>query len=392
VRADGPGLGAAVPKIMICNESLTTGGISTYTLRLASALKDRGWRVRCLVSTFKGDHYREMAEIAEQMTDLTDRRLGFMKARAAADAIRDASPDILLLNHCALAHYALPLLDSRIRPVAVVHADVPLFYRTAARFPEYVFRWVSPSRRLQEGSRAYLPARHQARVAVIAHGVEANPFGRLEESPLEGHPRVLFVGNLGKNKGADLLPEIFERVTKAVPKVSFAVLGRGDLEEMLRADFERRQLSVEMAGHVSPAEVLRTMAASHFLVLPSTGEGFGLVIIEAMRSGVVPVVARHEGGTADIVREGQTGVLIAPRDVAGYAEAIIRLIQHPGSWAAMSRAAAVDARERFSLEPMAKRYEELFAELDDRPAQKILGPVEWRLRSIREHYRGRWRD
>ena len=347
--------------------------------------------MNALVATFQGEHYAEMGAIVERMVDLTGVPLGFEKACAVAQAIDALAPDVVLLSHCALAHYSLPLVHPEIKPVAILHADVPLFYRTAFRFPEFVFRWVCPSRRLVEGCRERLPVRYHDRIRLVPHGVETNPFGVVGKPPVEGTPVILFVGNLGVNKGAHLLPEIFQRVAQEVPGTHFEVLGKGELEGRLRGEFERRALAVTMRGHVQHEEVLHTMRDAHLLVLPSGGEGFGLVTIEAMHAGVVPVVSRLEGTTDDIIRHGQTGVLVAPTDIKGYVAALVSLAREPARWTAMSQAAIQDARERFSLELMVKRYEALFTEPDDRQAHATMGPLAWRVRSIREHYRGRWR-
>jgi Glycosyltransferase len=85
-----------------------------------------------------------------------------------------------------------------------------------------------------------------------------------------------------------------------------------------------------------------------------------------MMCGVVPVVSRLTGITDQLVHQGETGFLVTPLDINGFAEAVKRIHGDSKLYQAMSLRARKVAAETFSLETMIDRYEALFAEPDDR--------------------------
>lgn len=98
-------------------------------------------------------------------------------------------------------------------------------------------------------------------------------------------------------------------------------------------------------------EVDELLAACDVLALPSLWEGFSYVILEAMRAAK-PVVATRAGGTPEAVSDGETGLLVSPRDPRGLAGAICRLLSHPEEAASMG----TRGKEKlggFTLESMA---------------------------------------
>ena len=91
--------------------------------------------------------------------------------------------------------------------------------------------------------------------------------------------------------------------------------------------------------------------------------------LEALASGV-PVIATNAGGLPEVVRHGATGVLCRVGDVEGMATAAVRVLRDGDEWQRMSAEGARDARDRFAVEPIVIRYEELYrsALANGRPA------------------------
>src|ERR1700689_5974811 len=95
------------------------------------------------------------------------------------------------------------------------------------------------------------------------------------------------------------------------------------------------------------------------VVVPSLGEGFGMVALEAMERGR-PVVAAAIGGLGDLVREGETGLLVPSGDAAALAEAMLSLAAQPARAAAMGAAGRARALDRFPEVRCTERTEEVY--------------------------------
>jgi len=164
------------------------------------------------------------------------------------------------------------------------------------------------SRFLAEG----LPA---ARVRVHAHGV-VDPGPRI--SPPSASREVLFVGRLSPEKGVDVLLEAWRRA--APVGLRLVVVGDGPERQRL-ADL--RVPGVELAGRMTPDELIQRRAGARALAFPSVWyETFGLVVVEAMASGL-PVLVSDLGGTSELLRDGSWSVPAG--DVDAWAAALARL-------------------------------------------------------------------
>jgi phosphatidylinositol alpha-1,6-mannosyltransferase len=184
--------------------------------------------------------------------------------------------------------------------------------------------------------------------------------------PEEGHAggpadgRLLSVGRMDADeryKGIDAVIRALPEIRHSVPGVSYTVVGEGtDLDRL-------RQLAVDcgvadlvhFAGGVQHEQLLREYQACDVFVLPSTGEGFGLVFLEAMSFGK-PVVAVAVGGPLDVIQDGVTGRLVAsPDDVSG---ALLELLHDRDKAAAMGAEGRNRLQERFSFERYVDRWRE----------------------------------
>src|SRR5204862_6559321 len=145
-----------------------------------------------------------------------------------------------------------------------------------------------------------------------------------EPAPYDGPPRLLCVGRLIPIKGHVVLLRALAQARREVPDVELAIAGRGALEPALRALSKELGLeaAVRFLGHVVPVQ--RAIEESGIVVVPSLGEGFGMVALEAMERAR-PVIAAAIGGLADIVRDGETGLLVPPAEVEPLARAIVEL-------------------------------------------------------------------
>jgi glycosyltransferase involved in cell wall biosynthesis len=154
----------------------------------------------------------------------------------------------------------------------------------------------------------------------------------------DGDIALLFVGRLVQDKGLLLLVRALERL-RDVP-IRLVVYGAGPLESELRRSAER--LPIHLAGVGGKEELASAYASADVFVLPSLFEPWGLVVNEAMASGLPCVVSDAVGSSEDLIIAGDTGSVFPSRDVAALAEAVRRLAED----ASLRRRMGVEAQRR----------------------------------------------
>ena len=160
---------------------------------------------------------------------------------------------------------------------------------------------------------------------------------------------ILFLGKVGKRKGVPQIIDAFERLFR-LPGWTGTIAGDGEVEQV-RADVRRRGLSgrVSLTGWVGPAEVDRLLLAADILVLPSFDENLPMSVIEGMGHGLA-VVATPVGAVADIVKDGETGLLVAAGDAEQLAAALSRLIGDGELRARLGRQARIFHQENLHID------------------------------------------
>ncbi len=177
----------------------------------------------------------------------------------------------------------------------------------------------------------------------------------IQEVPLNG-PLIVGCGRLHRQKGFDLLIEAFADLDDA--KARLVILGEGPEREALEALVRSRRVAdrVLMPGFESHPG--KWLAQATLFVLPSRWEGFGHVLVEALAAGVPVVSAWAPHGPADILNDGETGLMVPTGNAAALGAAIDRLLIDKGLRGRLAEAGRKTA-ERFSLPVIAGRYGEL---------------------------------
>jgi phosphatidylinositol alpha-1,6-mannosyltransferase len=185
---------------------------------------------------------------------------------------------------------------------------------------------------------------------------ERPPTGEVDEALLEqaGSDFFLIVGRMvvtERYKGHDQVLEALPRVLASRPEARLVIAGEGDDRERL----EKKARGLEIAskvlftGFVSEATLAELYRRCAAFVMPSRGEGFGLVYLEAMRAGR-PCVAARGSAAEEVVEDGVTGWLVDPDDSTELTAALTRLLGDPDRTREMGEAGFRRWRDSFSLE------------------------------------------
>jgi glycosyltransferase involved in cell wall biosynthesis len=200
-----------------------------------------------------------------------------------------------------------------------------------------------------------------SKYVVVRNGIDVDRFSRPQLRSFEGSPVIGAVGRFSEEKGHRYLLQAMAGVIRALPKARLVLVGYGALEGELRGRAASLGLdgAVTFAGERDSAEMLPSF---DLFVQPSLYESQGLALLEAMAAGI-PAIATDVGGVADVVRDGETGLLVPPADPAALSAAIIRLAGAPDLASALTRQASRHVREHFSSGTMLEAYARLYREL-----------------------------
>jgi glycosyltransferase involved in cell wall biosynthesis len=194
------------------------------------------------------------------------------------------------------------------------------------------------------------------RTVVIRNAVSLNGHARAVHG--NGRPRLIAVGRLKAPK--DFVTLV--RALALLPRDSFEALIVGDGPDRGTLETEVRQLGLE--GRVRLAgerhDVPDLLAAADVFVLSSVSEGLPVSVLEAM-AAELPVVASRVGGLSELVVDGETGLLVPPRDADALAAALGRLVADPGLRREFGAAGRAYAESRFDQESFARAHVDLYA-------------------------------
>jgi len=194
----------------------------------------------------------------------------------------------------------------------------------------------------------------------LARAAAAPPADLHAELWLPHHaPVVGNVAALVPHKGQRHLVDAAALVVRQVPDARFVIAGEGEL----RAQLERQIKELGLEKHVFllgfRPDILSIHKAFDLFVMSSVTEGLGTSLLDAMACGK-PIVATRAGGMPEVVADGDTGVLVAPRDDQALAAAIVRLLKDERLRQAMGDAGGRRVRERFSSERMVQDTLDLY--------------------------------
>ncbi len=334
-------------------------GSEAHLLSLLPLLRDRGWDARMLVLHQGEAGAREFVERMHAAGVPTETRyMRFDLDPAVTLSLVRRQPDVL---HTHLVH--ADVLGLPAGALAGVPARISTKHgfnefrsnrliaagdRAAGRFAHRQIAISSGLARYLEDTQGYAPGTF----TVVHYGIEPGPEPLL---PPEA-PRLAAVGRLIPIKGFDVLFDAFARAREQVPPLTLELAGDGPLAADLR---RRAPEGVSLLGRVSPIDPV--YQRNGIVVVPSRGEGFGMVALEAAERGRAAIVS-DVGGLPEIVLDRVTGSVVPSGDVGALAAAIVTLASDPGRVRRFGAAARERALATFSAERAADGVEAVYRE------------------------------
>ena len=285
-------------------------------------------------------------------------RIAIPGYQSFARILEQFQPDILHINSpCTLGfgavkyakHFDVPI-------VATYHTHFPTYprYYKLTRLEDLVWRI---TRNLYNSvARTLVPTRpildeltenNVQRLQCLPNGVDTGLFtperrNNSWRAQFGGgsKPIVLFVSRLVWEKDLRILASAYQQLKTKRNDFEMVIVGDGHA----RTEFEQMMPGAHFLGYQSGVTLAESFASADIFVFPSTTETFGLVTLEAMASGVIPVAAKM-GGATEIIEEGISGLFAKPLDGADLAQKVEWLLDHPNVRQTMSQQAHRRAQE-----------------------------------------------
>ena len=212
----------------------------------------------------------------------------------------------------------------------------------------------------------------ECKIQVLPMGIHASEYDRPNSKNLtwdRNKKVILFVGRLIRWKGVQTLIISMKEVKRVWPESRLVIIGEGPMREELEEVAAGNQVSssVIFLGRQEKEVLLSYYKNSDVFVLPSIvyqdqTEGLGVVLLEAMASGI-PVIGSNTGGIPDIITDGVNGTLVPPGNPDALAEAIINIFSDRELADNFRKAGIKTVQERFSWDGIVKQFIKIYTEL-----------------------------
>ena len=360
-----------LPALIHVVDTLERGGLERVVSELAIAQQARGQQVS-VFSINDSNGFRRMLE-AGGVSVHAGGKEGSFDLRVIRRLRRLARQADLLHTHNFVPNYyaAVALLGMRDAP-CLVHSVHNMGTRLENRRLRWLYR-ASLRRTTRMGMVGEQVHRHfidqgyfaPQRAEVLRNGVamDVPVAGRVEaRRSLRIGPHVPVLGSVGrlvevKNHAAllDRMPALLD----AHPALQLVLIGDGPLRDTLARQAEVLGVTAHVHLLGNRADVAELLPALDIFVLPSHSEGLSIALLEACRSAL-PIIATDVGGNAEVVRDGHTGLLVAPGDGAGLQAALQRLLADSALRALLGAAARAWVREHGSIEAMRASHDDFY--------------------------------
>jgi phosphatidylinositol alpha-1,6-mannosyltransferase len=364
-------------------ELLGTGGIQEAGRQTVGALStiadERGWQLEILsLNDASGEHHLQSTHRSIRFLGFGRRKISLL-SHATWQALSPARETLCLVlaghpNLAPAAHWIKGFSRS-VRTIVVTHG-VEVWSRLSALRRVALLQTdlvLAPSQ-VTAGKLTEVQRIRENKIRRLAWSVNPDLL-RMSDEPSSlqlpfGFPRsrvVLTVGRWSKSeryKGLDDLIRATAELRGRFANLHLVVVGGGDDLPRLRRLAVDAQVgdAVDFLDRVSDSELAACYANADVFALPSTGEGFGLVFLEAM-AFARPIVAAACGGAMDIVVDGVNGLLIPPHNPSSLVRALSRLLEDDSLRRTLGRQGSEMVRRKYQFGNFKAELEHILSEV-----------------------------
>jgi len=350
--------------ILFLTTHLNYGGITSYLISLAKALKKKGHKV--FIASSGGE-----AEVILSQQEINCIRIPIRTKS-------EISPKILLSFFRLkkeLKNYNIDIIHAHTRVTQVLG-----FFLSRAlgcpclstchgffkrRFSRRIFpAWGEQVIAISQAVAAHLEQDFKVKkeaITVVHNGIDFDRFSLVDNQakrrlkvdlglPQDG-PVIGMVARLSEVKGHTFFIQAMPDILKEIPNCFFLIVGEGKLRGRLIGQVKDLNLSRSVFFLPTQADTPKILSIIDCLVNPSLQEGLGLSIIEAQAAGV-PVVAFAVGGIVSLIRDNHTGLLAQPQDARSLSAAVVRIFKDNNLREHVVKNARENIKQNFSIDKM----------------------------------------
>ncbi len=361
---------------LICPYNIALGGgVQEIVFALQEHLTKRGHSVKIITAQPRQRRKIDASNIIFLGTSIDLRWPNQTTAPFSSTIDTEAIEQVMEAEKFDILHFHEPwvpalsrqiLVRSQSVNIATFHAKVPetIVNRTLALVITPYMQTVLGD--LHEMTAASEPAAEYVRsltdrpVTIIPNGIDLNHFRRAS-TVVPSHPKtILYLGRLEGRKGLRFLLMAYQLVAREIPDVRLVMAGSGPERRRLELLAKELELpNVEFLGYVSEEQKIQLLTSSDLFCSPAVyGESFGIVLLEAMASGLV-TVAGDNSGYASVMRGLGSLSLVNPRDTPEFARRLTLLLTEP-KLCTLWRSWARQYVKQYSYESVVDQYEALY--------------------------------
>jgi glycosyltransferase involved in cell wall biosynthesis len=364
-------------RILLLTTHLNIGGISTYTISLAKALKLKGHEV------FVGSNGGMLGPALAQscishinMDILTKSELSPKVFRGIFEISKIVKRlDINIIHSQTRITQVIGFFVSRLCGIPFITTCHGFFHKNIGRaiLPSWGEKVIAISDAVYKNLINYFGV-DENRVSLIYNGIDVKQFLKdLSEEEKDGlkdrfgvkrgYSVIGMIARFTPDKGHDILLYALYEILKEKPNVQLVLIGDGDKREDIIKLSQRLNLSdnvVFVRPQLSTVNVLAIIDV--FMFTPERREGLGLALLEALASRK-PVVATDVGGISSVVENNVNGFLVEPSKPALLIEPVLRLLKDKALYTRMAQAGREIVVKKFSINGMADKTEKIYREV-----------------------------
>jgi len=252
--------------------------------------------------------------------------------------------------------------------IFMIHSNFEPFYATAEYFRNIIDCYICISEEILARLNHFLSDKPGIFEALyLPHAI---PDIELPYADVTSRPfTVAFIGRFNAIKGSDVVLQVGVALKEKGAQFNFIIISNGVEEEAFKEKWAFND-STSFYSNIPNREVQEQIVNAQAVLMPSRLEGFPVVLIEAMRRGVVPVCSDIATGFPELVEDGVTGFRISTSHPGRFADTLISLSQDRDKLGRISKAAIRVVNEKFDPAKNSARYRDVFLNVMKRVREK----------------------